>query len=178
MSLPPIAAAYRAEGTVIAAWRERIDAAWKIFNDAVKAFAGANDPSGTLTPVMKRLGGSVWLVGLLGDGELLEGWRPATDGTFVPDRRTRIGRAAHEAMKEIKLNDGGLPGMPDVITIGNHWYHPGVEVNGPIIWVTWACDPDHPEACFDFSKLEGIDATIWTRAKLSEYYVFKEGSQS
>ncbi len=103
------------------------------------------------------------------------GWRVAeTNGhwALVCDQRTKIGKAARaqldaaEPPRDPRLD---LPGMPAQHWIGHRILHPAMQVleDDKALYITWREAPE-----------SGIDATIWERVPLSEFYAAVEAHDS
>lgn len=106
---------------------------------------------------------TIKFAGLHGDVSPGPGWRQTKTGAWVPDRRTREGKALARQVEALRVEKiGQLKGMPpNAFTAGHCWQH-GVDVVDSVVWASWGCLAD---------EVEGVDTELWERAKLSEYYL-------
>jgi hypothetical protein len=109
------------------------------------------------------------------------GWRAKSEYA-VPDKRTKGGKqiaAALAAVRHPGMPSHNLPGMPvDVCTGGGFTPH-GTRLleNRSVLYVMWTIDPAGCRESF-FSKSVEIDAALWERAPLSEYYAAVEAHEA
>jgi len=107
------------------------------------------------------------------------GWRLNQSREYaVPDKRTRAGKQIAAALTAVKHPGDPslkLPGMPaDVCTPGGFISH-GARLleDRSVLYVTWRIDPAGCRESFS-SPSADIDASLWERAPLSEYYAAVE----
>lgn len=116
------------------------------------------------------------------------GWRMAERANLwiaVPDKRTRIGKAAYAALEALAHPGSprkNLRGMPfDVYAAygdgTGRVFTPGADLLGGVLYVTWSTDPetaqDRRGRC-----LAQVDSAIWERVRLSEYHAALEANAS
>jgi len=66
-----------------------------------------------------------------------------------------------------------LPGMPDTVMLGSHWYSPGAMQREGAVWVNWSITYEHVEADNTWASRQ-FDGDLWQRARVSEFYAAKE----
>lgn len=100
------------------------------------------------------------------------GFRLKDTHYWVPDMRTKLGKAAQRELEDLELQAPDLPGMPKAVMVGHTLYKPGYDLFDGELWVSWGCSE---EAVFasDWSTTT-VDPLVWTSRKLSEYYQKKE----
>jgi hypothetical protein len=124
----------------------------------------------------------LWLVGLLWSSDVGspgEGWRRAQRSDiwgWVPDKRTKIGKALAASIAAIKAEHvKDIAGMPGLAVVGNRFCHPGLFVYEGVAYVNWSISFAEVESS-RWSK-EGVDESKWTRIKRSEFYAAQEASK-
>ncbi len=109
---------------------------------------------------------------------------------WVPAKRTREGKELAVRMKAAKLIDprDHLPGMPSEVSVpsNRNWgsfrlIGPGMRADADpptLVWLHWEVDPEAKEVNRFGSALAKVDRKLWTKAKLSEYYLFIEAQEA
>lgn len=175
MSAP--VAVYRSDHpNVLAVWMDfiRENAAFKV---NVRSFLNDYAPGFDAMAANYPRGRSVVGISAKYDDPIPDGWRrPARfDGQFKPDKRTRLGKEIAEWMGRLRLDDPRqeLPGMPDTVVVGDHFYHPSLREMDGFLYVGW---PLQIESAFaeDWSARGPLDHDIWERVPLSEYHALLE----
>ena len=106
-----------------------------------------------------------------------EGWRIKKEGRstylgWVPDKRTKAGKAMAARLAEIKVTGmGHFPGMPTTVLEGNHWYSHGSVVHDGVAYAHWGCSFADVESS-NWSR--GLDTDMWQRCRMSEFWMAKE----
>lgn len=111
-------------------------------------------------------------------GPIPEGWRrdSSTYEAIVPDRRRKLGKEIGKRLNALSMPDlrkllpGGMPSMAwDLENSKVHWA--ALKRFADAVFVVWGCDPEKAE------RGVKIDADLWHRIKLSEYYAIKEAAE-
>ena len=110
-----------------------------------------------------------------------EGWRMHGDFA-VPDKRTKAGKRIAAALAAVKYPGqpaAKLPGMPADVCYPGGFTSPAARLleNRTTLYVAWRIDPAGCRESF-FSPSTDIDATLWERALLSEYYAAVEAHEA
>jgi len=169
---------------VVGAWR----AAEKALNAYVKQTQAVLDEAGLgRYKVWRATGGwSPWkLMGLdIPQDEFPPaGWRVNQSREYaVPDKRTRAGKQIATALAAVKHpgNPGDdLPGMPADVMAGGGFQTPAIRMleGRTALYVAWRTDPAGCRESFRSKSVE-IDASLWERAKLSDYYAAVEAYEA
>lgn len=109
-----------------------------------------------------------------------DGWRMKGDFA-VPDKRKAAGKRAWKALSEVRHPGDprrALIGMPpDLLTPGGY-QSCGLRRINSAIYATWRnCDPAGAVGSFSAASSE-IDASLWERIPLSEYYAAVEADEA
>lgn len=127
-------------------------------------------------PVQITFGGGAdrHIRGLTGETELGEGWRISKGGDWVPDKRTKAGRAIAKALEPLSVSGlKRLPGMPDMAFA---MQSPGVYDLQGATWVAWSC-PAGEVAKGGWSNVD-LDLTMWTEMPLRAFYLAVEAGEA
>ncbi|MDN4611921.1 hypothetical protein [Arthrobacter burdickii] len=116
----------------------------------------------------------------------LKGWRRTRENEdfCVPALRTKEGKAAEKRLAELQVRYAAAPGLPDRV-----W---GLGYVGPMIarklggrWYAYTTVPlKHDVTAFgstnftEDGELKEVDTTIWTKAKLSDYFLALEAEET
>lgn len=104
--------------------------------------------------------------------DLLPGWR--RDGSSmraVPAKRTPEGKDWANRLAAVKLPDREVPGFPARMRCDGFALYPQLEEVGDDYFMTISMAP------YD-QYLSAIDATLWARARLSDYFLAREAVEA
>lgn len=103
-----------------------------------------------------------------------KGWRwVARSAMWKPDKRTKFGKQHSDRFDPNRNRPpsvrSAVPGMPSMCLASHKMATPGLLEDGDRLWVSWSIDLSDDEW-----EREGVDWTVWRRARLSEYHAARE----